>query len=97
MVPAIQYDASGIVPILDDRFYPLTHPKTMSITSWAKRSPSNTSVILAVLIVGISLNLYYRDRPNIEAANVSDNGSAITELNTSPKVKALIQRKFRSE
>lgn len=62
----------------------------MSLTSWAKRSPSSNSVILAVLIVGIGLNLYYRDRPNIEAANVSDNGSAIASQNIPPKIKAFL-------
>ena len=64
----------------------------MSLTTWAKRSPSNTSAILAVAIVVIGLNLVYRDRQNTEAANnVSDNGSAIAELNASPKVKAFLK------
>jgi muramidase (phage lysozyme) len=64
----------------------------MSLTSWAKRSPSNTSVIALVLIGAIGLNLIYRDRPNTEAANnISDNGSAIAEINTSPKVKAFLK------
>lgn len=64
----------------------------MSLTSWSKRSPSNTSVILVVLIAGISLNLYYRDRPNTETAtNISDNGSAISTQNISPKIKAFLE------
>ena len=80
------------MPVLDDRLYPSTSIKTMSLTSWSKRSPSNTSVILVVLIAGISLNLYYRDRPNTEAVtNISDNGSAIAEVNASPKVKAFLK------
>jgi muramidase (phage lysozyme) len=63
----------------------------MSLTSWAKRSPSNTSVIALTLIVVIGLNFYYRDRPNIEAANnVSDNGSAIASTNIPPKIKAFL-------
>ena len=63
----------------------------MSLTSWSKRSPSNTSVIALVLIGAIGLNLIYRDRPNTEAANVSDNGSAIAAQNISPKIKAFLK------
>lgn len=79
------------MPILDDHLHPFTHPKTMSLSNWAKRSPSNTSTILAVFIVVIGLNMYYRDRPNTEAAtNGSDNGSAIAAANIPPKIKAFL-------
>ncbi len=48
-------------------------------------------MITVVLIGAISLNLYYRDRPNTEAANnVSDNGSAIASQNISPKIRAFL-------
>lgn len=64
----------------------------MSLAGWAKRSPSSNSWILVVLIGAVCLSLYYRDRPNIEAANnVSDNGSAIASLETSPKIKAFLK------
>ena len=80
------------MPILGDRLHPITPIKAMSLTSWAKRSPSNTSVIALVLIGVIALNLYYRDRPNIEAANnVSDNGSVIAAQNINPKIKAFLK------
>ena len=75
--------------VLDDRLHPITPIKAMSLTSWAKRSPSNTSIILAVGILVFGANLYYRDRPS--ANNVSDNGSAIAEVNASSKVKAFLK------
>ena len=75
--------------VLDDRLHPITPIKAMSLTSWAKRSPSNTSMILAVGILVFGANLYYRDRPS--ANNVSDNGSAIAEVNASSKVKAFLK------
>ena len=80
--------------VLGDRFHPITHSqtvlKTMSLTSWAKRSPSNTSAILVVLIAAIGLNLHYRDRPTTEAATQATNIS-MTEINASPKVKAFLK------
>jgi len=92
MVPTVQYAASSVVSVLDDRLYSFTHPKTMSLTSWSKRSPSNTSVIALVLIGAIGLNLIYRDRPNETAANnISDNGSEIAAQNISPKIKAFLE------
>jgi muramidase (phage lysozyme) len=92
MVPTVQYAASSVLLVLVDRLYSFTHPKTMSLTSWSKRSPSNTSVIALVLIGVIGLNLIYRDRPNTEAANnVTDNGSAIAAQNISPKIKAFLE------
>jgi muramidase (phage lysozyme) len=75
--------------VLDDRLHPITPIKAMSLTSWAKRSPSNTSMILAVGILVFGANLYYRDRPS--ANNVSDNGSAISAQNISPKIKAFLK------
>jgi lysozyme len=82
--------------ILDTGIYSTAHPqtifKTMSITAWSKRSPNNLSVVLAVAIAVIGLNLYYKDRPNTEAAtNISGNGSAIALSGTSPKVKAFLK------
>lgn len=63
----------------------------MSFVSWAKRSQSNTSMITLVLIGSISLNLYYRDRPNTEAANnVTTQSSAIASANISPKIRAFL-------
>jgi muramidase (phage lysozyme) len=89
MVSAIQYVAPSFMLILDDCIHSTTPIKTMALTSWAKRSPSNTSVVAFVLILGIAFNLYYRDRPS--ANNVSDNGSAIAEVNASSKVKAFLK------
>lgn len=77
------------MPILDDCIHSTTPIKTMALTSWAKRSPSNTSVVAFVLILGIAFNLYYRDRPS--ANNVSDNGSAIAAQNINPKIKAFLE------
>lgn len=63
----------------------------MSINSWAKRSPSRNSWILAVVIGAVCLNLYYRDRPNTEAANnVTTQSSAIASANISPKIRAFL-------
>ena len=95
MVPTIQYTASSVVPILGDRLYPLAHPqtiyKTMSITSWSKRSPNNLSAILVVTIAAICLNLYYRDRPESKADNTNSASAEIALSGTSPKVKAFLK------
>lgn len=78
--------------VLDDRLYPFTLIEAMSINSWAKRSPSNTSVIALTLIAVIGLNFYYRDRPNTEATNIVSGESAdIKDLEASPKVKAFLK------
>ncbi len=64
----------------------------MSINTWAKRSPSSNSWILAVVIGAISLNIYYRDRPDRKAESLTATSSGdIALVSASPKVKAFLK------
>lgn len=63
----------------------------MTITAWAKRSRSNTSVILAVGIGLFCLNLHYRDRPESKPDNTNSASAEIALSSASPKVKALLR------
>jgi len=64
----------------------------MSINSWAKRSPSNNSVILFLIIALFSLNLYYRDRvSSTTTGNIDAKSGDIALASASPKVKAFLK------
>lgn len=64
----------------------------MSIKSWAKRSPSNNSVILFFIIVMFSLNFYYRDRvSSATTVNIDVKSGDIALASASPKVKAFLK------
>ncbi len=70
----------------------------MSLVKWAKRSPSNTSFIVCILVLVAFLNIAYRDRPNPNSNpstevinNKSGDKFGISSADASPKVKAFLK------
>ena len=63
----------------------------MSLIAWSKRSPGNTSVILAIAIIVTGLNMYYRDRPETKVEGAESVSAEIALSSASPKVKAFLK------